>query len=95
MLGSQRVFQKTSPPEKKARFTPASRAASTLARWCFDQYSSCPLDRYTLCSSISAPSAVGVDAAEVAHVVAVALEEPHHRVLVGEERRVAVLGAVR
>src|SRR3954454_7703944 len=40
MLGSQRVFQNTSLPEKKARFTPALRAASTLARWPADQYSS-------------------------------------------------------
>ena len=32
MLGSQRVFQNTSLPLKNARLTPASRAASTLAR---------------------------------------------------------------
>src|SRR5690242_14216474 len=43
-LGSHRVFQNTSLPEKKARFTPASRAASTLARWLGDQYSSWPDD---------------------------------------------------
>ncbi len=48
MLFSQRVFQKTSLPEKNARFTPASRAASTFARCCDDQYSSCPTERKTL-----------------------------------------------
>ncbi len=32
MLFSQRIFQNTSLPLKNARFTPASRAASTLAR---------------------------------------------------------------
>src|SRR6478735_6926073 len=37
---SQRVFQNTSLPLKKARLTPASRAASTLVRWAPDQYSS-------------------------------------------------------
>ena len=31
-LGSQRVFQNISLPLKKARLTPASRAASTFAR---------------------------------------------------------------
>jgi hypothetical protein len=40
MLLSQRVFQKASLPLKKARWTPASLAASTLARWGPDQYSS-------------------------------------------------------
>ena len=33
MLFSHRVFQKTSLPLKKARLTPASRAASTFSRW--------------------------------------------------------------
>ena len=32
VLGSKRVFQNTSLPLKNARLTPASRAASTLAR---------------------------------------------------------------
>ena len=45
MLFSQRVLQKTSLPLKNARFTPAARAASTLARWAPDQYSSWPTDR--------------------------------------------------
>ena len=45
MLGSQRVFQKTSLPLKNARCTPALRAASTLARCAPDQYSSCPTDK--------------------------------------------------
>ena len=34
MLGSHLVFQNTSFPLKNARFTPASRAASTFARCC-------------------------------------------------------------
>ena len=55
MLASHRVFQKTSLPLKKARSTPASRAASTLARCPADQYSSWPTDRNTLCSRSSAP----------------------------------------
>ena len=52
---SQRVFQKTSLPLKNARFTPASRAASTFARCALDQYSSWPTDRNARCSLISAP----------------------------------------
>ena len=48
MLFSQRVFQKTSLPLKKARLTPAARAASTFARWPPDQYSSWPTDRKVL-----------------------------------------------
>src|SRR6476646_7219636 len=40
LLDCQRVFQNTSFPLKKARLTPASRAASTLARSPADQYSS-------------------------------------------------------
>src|SRR6266496_1699154 len=55
ILFSQRVFQKISFPLKNARFTPAARAASTFARCWPDQYSSCPTDRNTLCSSSSAP----------------------------------------
>src|SRR6185295_6951163 len=55
ILASQRVFQKTSLPLKKARFTPAARAASTLARCTPAQYSSCPTDMKTLCSRSSAP----------------------------------------
>jgi len=47
MAVSQRVFQNTSLPLKKARFTPASRAASTFARCPPDQYSSCPTDMKT------------------------------------------------
>jgi hypothetical protein len=48
MLGSHRVFQYTSFPLKNARCTPASRAASTLARCAPDQYSSCPTETNTL-----------------------------------------------
>ena len=55
MLGSHRVFQKTSLPLKNARLTPALRAASTFARCDPDQYSSCPTERNALCSSSSAP----------------------------------------
>ena len=47
-LGSQRVFQNISLPVKKARLTPASRAASTAERCEADQYSSCPLEMKTL-----------------------------------------------
>src|SRR5687768_12875681 len=42
---SQRVFQNTSLPLKKPRWTPAFRAASTFERWIPDQYSSWPTDR--------------------------------------------------
>src|SRR6266550_8761589 len=45
VLFSQRVFQNTSLPLKKARWTPASRAASTFVRCSPDQYSSWPTDR--------------------------------------------------
>src|SRR5215472_11584506 len=55
MLLSQRTFQKDSLPEKKARLTPAARAASTLARWFADQYSSWPTDRNTRWFLISEP----------------------------------------
>ena len=55
MLGSQRVFQKISLPVKNARFTPASRAASTLLRWPADQYSSWPLEMKSLWFFSSAP----------------------------------------
>ena len=55
MLFSQRVFQNTSLPLKKARLTPASRAASTLARWPPDQYSSWPTDRKVLWFLIRLP----------------------------------------
>ena len=48
LLDCQRVFQYTSLPLKKARLTPASRAASTLVRSWPDQYSSWPLERMTL-----------------------------------------------
>ena len=57
MLGSERVFQNTSFPLKNARFTPASRAASTLARCGPDQYSSWPTDRNILWLVSSAPPA--------------------------------------
>ena len=55
MLGSSRVFQNTSLPLKNARFTPASRAASTFARCWPDQYSSWPVDRKILWLSSSEP----------------------------------------
>ena len=56
VLGSQRVFQKLSLPLKKARLTPAARAASTLVRWVADQYSSCPTERKVLWSRILLPN---------------------------------------
>jgi hypothetical protein len=55
MLFSQRTFQNTSLPAMKMRWTPASRAASTLARWAADQYSSWPEEMNTFLSSISDP----------------------------------------
>src|SRR5664279_162242 len=55
VLFSQRVFQNTSLPLKNARFTPASRAASTLARCLPDQYSSWPTDRNALWLRSSCP----------------------------------------
>jgi len=53
MLGSHRVFQNTSFPEKNARFTPASRAAVTVGALLADQYSSWPAARKTLCCSMT------------------------------------------
>ena len=55
MLACQRVRQNTSLPLKKARLTPALRAASTLARWAPDQYSSWPVAMKTLWLRISDP----------------------------------------
>ena len=81
MLFSQRVFQKTSLPLKNARCTPAARAASTCVALAPDQYSSWPTDRNTWCSRISAPRRSESTPREVADVVAVGLEPPHHRVL--------------
>ena len=57
MLAWKRVFQNTSLPLKNARLTPASRAASTLARCVPDQYSSWPTDRNTLWLRSRAPPA--------------------------------------
>ena len=91
MLFSQRVFQNTSLPQKNARLTPASRAASTLARWLPDQYSSWPTDRKTSCSSSSAPRRSVSTPVRVADVVAVGLQPAHHRVLGVED---AILGRV-
>ena len=81
MLFSQRVFQNISLPLKKARLTPASRAASTLARCWPDQYSSWPTDRKRLVLEQLGAAPVGVDAGGVADVVAVGLQEADHRVL--------------
>ena len=83
--GSQRVFQYTSLPEKKARLTLASRAAVTFARWSFDQYSSWPTDMNILCFVIRLGSDAGVETRDVGDVVSVLLQEPDHRVLVGEQ----------
>ena len=90
MLVSQRVFQNTSLPLKKARWTPASRAASTLAR-CAARPVLVVADRQErLVLEQLGAAAVGVDAGEVADVVAVALEPAHHRVL-GVEQAVLEL----
>ncbi len=53
LLDCQRVFQNTSLPLKKARLTPASRAASMFWRSAFDQYSSCALEMISLWLSSS------------------------------------------
>jgi hypothetical protein len=55
LLPSHWVFQNTSLPLKKARLTPASRAASTFARWSPDQYSSWPFDMSIAWFLIRAP----------------------------------------
>ena len=71
MLFAQRVFQNISLPLKKARLTPALRAASTLARSPADQYSSWPLEMKTLWFWSSDAVAVEVVPGDVADVVAV------------------------
>ena len=86
MLFSQRVFQKISLPLKKARFTPASRAASTFARCAAGPVLVVADRQEDLVVEDLGPATVGVDAGEVADVVAVALEPAHHRVLGVEER---------
>ena len=84
---SQRVFQKIWLPLKNARFTPASRAASTFARWLPDQYSSWPTDMNTLCCSSMLAGARSVSMPLMYDdVVAVGLEPADHRVLGVEER---------
>src|SRR5678810_1176864 len=52
-LGSKRICQYLTLPENNARFTPRSRAASTLARICQVQYSSCPMESHPLWRSRS------------------------------------------
>jgi hypothetical protein len=54
-LFSHRVFQKISLPAMKMRLTPASRAASTLARCPADQYSSWPEEMKIFLLSSSLP----------------------------------------
>ena len=67
------------------RLTPASRAASTLARSGPVQYSSCPTDRNVLVlRQVGGPGA-DVDVGRVRDVDAVALEEAQGRVLVAVE----------
>ena len=80
-LGAQRVFQYISLPLKNARLTPASRAASTLSRCVWDQYSSWPLEMNVLWLRSRLPRRWVSTLAGVADVVAVALEEADHRVL--------------
>mmetsp|Transcript_38787 Transcript_38787/g.68172 ORF Transcript_38787/g.68172 Transcript_38787/m.68172 type:complete len:204 (+) Transcript_38787:258-869(+) len=43
---SKRIAQYASFADQKLRCTPRSRAASTASRCSYDQYSSCPTDRY-------------------------------------------------
>src|SRR5207247_8577611 len=54
---SKRTCQKAALAPKKARFTPASRAASAASRICLDQYSSCPTERNPLQFSSRLPLA--------------------------------------
>ena len=89
---SHRVFQYISLPLKNARWTPAARAASTFARCGPDQVLVVADRQEDLVVEDLRAVPVGVDAAEVADVVAVGLEKPHHRVL-GVEHRVLGRGA--
>jgi hypothetical protein len=57
VLEVKRVLQNTSLPLKKARLSPLSRAASTLARCAPLQYSSWPLEMNTLWVPSSDPRA--------------------------------------
>ena len=95
MLFSQRVFQNTSLPLKKARWTPAFRAASTLARCPPDQYSSWPTDRKSFMIADQLRPTVAVDTGEVADVVPIGLQPPDHRILGVEEPILRPLSTAR
>src|SRR5436305_1429227 len=62
MLLSQRVFQNDSLPLRKARLTPASRAAVTLLRCPPDQYSWWPTERNALWFLMTAADGTAHDA---------------------------------
>ncbi len=78
---SHRVFQYISLPLKKARLTPAARAASTFTRCCPDQYLVVADRQERLVAEDERSASIRIDARGVAHVEAVGLEEPDHRVL--------------
>jgi hypothetical protein len=81
MLGSQRVFQKISLPLKKARRTPASRAASTAARCARRPVLVVAHRQEDAVVAQQRAGAVHVGPAGVAQVVAVGLQPAQHGVL--------------
>ncbi len=95
-LGSQRVFQKPSLPVKNARLTPASRAASIARALAGGPVLVVAAGDEQVVVWSSWPRRCTSTLADVAHVVAVGLEEADHRVLAaGEQRRPpVVLGRV-
>ena len=92
LLGPQRVFQKTSLPLKKARLTPASRAASTAAAFArrpvlvvaAGDEDFVVLQQFRVCGDVRL--------GQVGHVVALFFEEPHHLVFGVERVRLAAVG---
>ena len=78
---AQRVFQNTSLPLKKARLSPASRAASTFSRWLPRPVLVVAAGDEGLVGAEQVAAGVAVDVGGVAHVEAVGLEEADHRVL--------------
>ena len=93
MLGSHRVFQNTPFPLKNARLTPPAKAASTFVRCCPDQYLVVAgrHEDLVLLKDRRIAGLGDVDAAGVADVVAVRLQEPDHRVLGVQEPARAVV----
>ena len=89
MLGSQRVFQKTSLPLKNARLTPGvARRLDVRALVAGPVLVVADRQEDVVLEQLGA-APIGVDARRVADVVAVALEPAHHRIL-GVEQAVLV-----